>query len=226
MAGEDTSQPPPPPIASTEVPQMVSSVKLHILKKGEYILWTIKMDQYLAHTDYAIWELMLNGNSAVQMTKYEASNEVKLDNEDLDQIDQDDLDEIDLKWQVAMLSMRVECFNCHRRGHFARDCRTAKNSGNRSRDAGNVGYRGRDNGKRHVREDDEKALVVQDRLGYDSQFNEKEVLDVKEEEVTETVFDNCSSDEESSLANDRFKKGERYHAVPPSSQWELYASQI
>nr|GEW90275.1 uncharacterized mitochondrial protein AtMg00820-like [Tanacetum cinerariifolium] len=41
---------------------------------------------------------------------------------------------------------------------------------------------------------------------YDSQFNEKEVLDVKEEEVTQTVFDNRSSDEENSLANDMFKK--------------------
>nr|GFA71117.1 hypothetical protein [Tanacetum cinerariifolium] len=46
-------------------------------------------------------------------------------------------------------------------------------------------------------------------------FNEKEVLDVKEEEVTETVFDNRSSDENNSLANDRFKKTEGYHAVPP-----------
>nr|GEU96559.1 retrovirus-related Pol polyprotein from transposon TNT 1-94 [Tanacetum cinerariifolium] len=40
-------------------------------------------------------------------------------------------------------------------------------------------------------------------LGYDSQFNEKEMLDVKEEEVTETVFDNCSSDKDNSLAKDR-----------------------
>nr|GEU78207.1 hypothetical protein [Tanacetum cinerariifolium] len=52
VKGEDTSQPPPPPIASTEAPQMVSSVKLPILKKGEYILWTMKIEQYLAHTDY------------------------------------------------------------------------------------------------------------------------------------------------------------------------------
>nr|GEZ55435.1 hypothetical protein [Tanacetum cinerariifolium] len=56
---------------------------------------------------------------------------------------------------------------------------------------------------------------VKTSLGYDSQFNEKEVLDVKEEEVTETVFDNCLSDEENSLANDRFKKGEGFHVVPP-----------
>nr|GEW02212.1 xylulose kinase-1 [Tanacetum cinerariifolium] len=35
MAGEDTSQPPSPPIASTESPQMMSSVKLSILKKDK-----------------------------------------------------------------------------------------------------------------------------------------------------------------------------------------------
>nr|GEZ33377.1 uncharacterized mitochondrial protein AtMg00810-like [Tanacetum cinerariifolium] len=39
---------------------MVSSLKLPILKKGEYILWTMKMEQYLAHTDYALWEVILN----------------------------------------------------------------------------------------------------------------------------------------------------------------------
>nr|GEV78071.1 hypothetical protein [Tanacetum cinerariifolium] len=89
------------------------------------------------------------------------------------------------------------------------------NSGNGSRDARNDGYKGRDNGKRPAREEDEKALVVQDGLGYDSQFNEKELLDVREEEVTKTMFDNRSSDEENSLANDRFKKGEGYHAFPP-----------
>nr|GEU87909.1 hypothetical protein [Tanacetum cinerariifolium] len=403
LQAELKRQPPPPPIASTEASQMVSSVKLPILKKGEYILWTMKMEQYLAHTDYALWEVILNGNSAIQMTKDEAGNEVEvppvtaqqilartrerkakstllmaildehlarfhgiknaktlwaaiktifdgndeskkmqkimwllslrkapavhelnaaysvstatghssqaqgsssyvdelmflffanqssspqLDNEDLEQIDQDDLEEIDLKWQVAMLSMRVkrfykkterklvfngkepvgfdktkvECFKCHRRGEFSMDCRTTKNSRNRSGDARNAGYRGRDNGKMPAREEDEKALVVQDGLGYqygleslegqlrvyqqnefiyeekigvleydvkdksnllkytqkrakvktglgyDSQFNEKEVLDVNEEEMSETVFDNRSSNEQNSLANDRLKK--------------------
>ncbi|GJW66820.1 hypothetical protein Tco_0121244 [Tanacetum coccineum] len=36
------------------------------------------------------------------------SNSPQLDNEDLEQIDTDDLEEMDLKWQVAMLTMRVE----------------------------------------------------------------------------------------------------------------------
>nr|GEU82566.1 putative ribonuclease H-like domain-containing protein [Tanacetum cinerariifolium] len=63
--------------------------------------------------------------------------------------------------------------------------------------------------------DSQISAKVKIGLGYDSQFNEKEVLDIKEEEVTETVFDNRLSDEENSVANDRFKKGEGYHAVPP-----------
>ncbi|GKB35746.1 ribonuclease H-like domain-containing protein [Tanacetum coccineum] len=74
--------------------------------------------------------------------------ESELDNEDLQQIHLDDLEEIDLRWNIAMLTMRarrflkntgrkldmankeiigydkskVECFNCHKRGNFAREC--------------------------------------------------------------------------------------------------------
>nr|GEU97152.1 hypothetical protein [Tanacetum cinerariifolium] len=322
MEGEDTNQSSLPPIAPLEAPQIVSSVKLHILKKGEYILWTMKMEQYLAHTDYALWELILNGNDEIQMTKYESegldkgydrfqmllslleihgagvstedanqnflrslpsawsnislimrnkpgidnldiddlyknlkiyeadikgtswiilkltechssqtqgsssytdelmflffanqSSSLQLDNEDLEQIDQDNLEEIDLKWQEAMLSMRVKQFYKKTKRKLESN---GKEPGNKGRDARNLGYRGKDNGNRPAREEDKKALVVQDGLGYDSQFNENEVLNVKEEEVTETVFDNHSSDEVNSLANDRFKKGKGFHAAPPS----------
>ncbi|GKC38259.1 hypothetical protein Tco_1050643, partial [Tanacetum coccineum] len=38
------------------------------------------------------------------------SNSLQLDNEDLEQIDTNDLEEMDLKWQVAMLTMRVKRF--------------------------------------------------------------------------------------------------------------------
>ncbi|GJU20720.1 ribonuclease H-like domain-containing protein [Tanacetum coccineum] len=125
------------------------------------------------------------------------SNSPQLDDEDLEQIDHDDLEEMDLKWQVAMLSMRVkrfykktgrklifngkepvgfdktkvECFNCHRRGHFARECRAPRNQGNRNGDAG---YRSRDNTRRTVPVEtsdalvvQDNALIVQDGLGYD-----------------------------------------------------------
>ncbi|GJV83024.1 ribonuclease H-like domain-containing protein [Tanacetum coccineum] len=133
-----------------------------------------------------------------------SSNEVntanggpQLNDEDLEQIDHDDLEEMDLKWQVAMLSMRVkrfykktrrklifngkepvgfdktkvECFNCHRRGHFARECRATRNQGNRN---GDERYRSRDNTRRTVPVEtsdalvvQDNALIVQDGLGYD-----------------------------------------------------------
>nr|GEW82721.1 ribonuclease H-like domain-containing protein [Tanacetum cinerariifolium] len=63
--------------------------------------------------------------------------------------------------------------------------------------------------------DSQISAKVKTGLGYDRQFNEKEVLDIKDKEVTDTVLDNRSSDEENSVPNDRFKKGEGYHAVPP-----------
>nr|GEU85764.1 hypothetical protein [Tanacetum cinerariifolium] len=77
---------------------------------------------------------------------------VKLPASPLPNIDVDDLEEIDLRWQMAMLTMRarrflqktgrnlgangptsmgfdmskVECYNCHRKGHFAREYRSPK----------------------------------------------------------------------------------------------------
>ncbi|GJR58379.1 ribonuclease H-like domain-containing protein [Tanacetum coccineum] len=355
MFGEE----PATQIAPAESPQMVSTVKLPILKKGEYTHWSMRMEQYLTNTYYSLWQVILNGDGPIQVTTDEkvveteyqlrfhgikdaksmwaaiksrsggnveskkmqknvlkqqfenfsvsdtegldkaydrafylhheqctwnyknkdgiddldiddlynslkvfeadikgstgsslnsqnvaflstedtsSSNEVnttnsvsttsghnsqgqasslsytddlmfsffanqsnspQLDDEDLEQIDHDDLEEMDLKWQVAMLSMRVkrfykktgrklifngkepvgfdktkvECFNCHRRGHFARECRAPRNQGNRNGDAG---YRSRDNTRRTVPVEtsdalvvQDNALIVQDGLGYD-----------------------------------------------------------
>ncbi|GJZ37235.1 ribonuclease H-like domain-containing protein [Tanacetum coccineum] len=84
----------------------------------------------------------------------------QLDNKYLQQINPDDLEEMDLRWNIAMLTMRVrrflkntgrkldmankerigfdkskvECFNCHKRGHFARECRAPRNQDNRNKE--------------------------------------------------------------------------------------------
>ncbi|GJU29448.1 putative ribonuclease H-like domain-containing protein [Tanacetum coccineum] len=242
-------------------------------------------------------------------------NSPQLDDEDLEQIDHDDLEEMDLKWQVAMLFMRVKqfykktgrklifndkepigfdktkvgCFNFHRRGHFARECRAPRNQGNKN---GDTGYRSRDNTSRTVPVETSDALVVQDNalivqdglgydwsyiaqdeptefaimayisnssesdtkanleiiayqlglesveaqlvvhqkmklsmkkrfqlsskdktgLGYGNQLNEN---DSSGSELFNSVFDSRSSDGDDNQTNDRFKKDNRYHVVPP-----------
>ncbi|GJT64993.1 ribonuclease H-like domain-containing protein [Tanacetum coccineum] len=109
----------------------------------------------------------------------------QLDHEDLEQIDEYDLEEMDLKWQVAMISMRmkkfykktgrklqfdakepvgfdktkVECYNCHKTGHFARECRIKGTQDNRRRDAWNSGNK---DGSRTGQKEDSKALVTID----------------------------------------------------------------
>ncbi|GKE55551.1 hypothetical protein Tco_1494736 [Tanacetum coccineum] len=61
MAGSEDDIPPPPPPSQTptqQTPHTVSTIKLAILKKGEYDIWAMKMEYYLAHTDYHIWKVL------------------------------------------------------------------------------------------------------------------------------------------------------------------------
>ncbi|GJU98584.1 hypothetical protein Tco_1327855 [Tanacetum coccineum] len=49
--------------SQSETSQMVSALKLPILKTGKYDLWRMKMEQYLTFTDHALWEVIVNGDS-------------------------------------------------------------------------------------------------------------------------------------------------------------------
>nr|GEV53639.1 hypothetical protein [Tanacetum cinerariifolium] len=264
----------PIPLQTSQLPYTVLSIKLPILKNREYDIWAMKMEHYLCHTDYPIWQVIQNGNGLVSVTtdtnsmikvlppktteevmarererkakttllmalpedhlaKYhkmanekEITNNVstaysvsspfisksqkegsasytdevihsffanqssapQLDCNDLEQINDDDLEEMDLKWQVAMISMRikkfykrtgrklqfdtrdtvgfkktkVECFNCHKIRHFARDYRAKWNQDSRRRDGGYNANKARDNCRRPASQDDSKALVTID----------------------------------------------------------------
>ncbi|GJY47361.1 putative ribonuclease H-like domain-containing protein [Tanacetum coccineum] len=61
MTGSDDENTPPPP-PTQQAPHTVSTIKLPILKKGEYDIWAMKMKHYLSHTDYPIWEVIQKGN--------------------------------------------------------------------------------------------------------------------------------------------------------------------
>ncbi|GJR75281.1 ribonuclease H-like domain-containing protein [Tanacetum coccineum] len=119
----------------------------------------------------------------------------QLDHEDLEQLDEFDLEEMDLKWQVAMISMRmkkfykktgrklqfdakepvgfdktkVECYNCHKTGHFARECRSKGNQDSRRRDAWNTGNKDKDNRRRSEDEQENYALMAYSGLGSDTE---------------------------------------------------------
>ncbi|GJT87021.1 putative ribonuclease H-like domain-containing protein [Tanacetum coccineum] len=88
-------------------------------------------------------------------------NSPQLVHEDLQQIHPDDIEEMDLRWKMAMLTMRarrflkntrrkltingnetigfdkskVECYNCHKRGQFSRECRAPKNQDNKKKES-------------------------------------------------------------------------------------------
>ncbi|GJR43391.1 ribonuclease H-like domain-containing protein [Tanacetum coccineum] len=88
-------------------------------------------------------------------------NNPQLTNEGLQQLYPDDLEEMDLRWQMAMLTMRerrflmnirrkvtingnetirfdkskVKCYNCHKRGCFSRECRVLRNQDNRNKES-------------------------------------------------------------------------------------------
>ncbi|GKA90139.1 hypothetical protein Tco_0811951, partial [Tanacetum coccineum] len=310
MVGEDEfhddNPPPPPPVTPTQqAPHTLSTIKLPILKKGEYDIWAMKMEHYLKHTDYPIWELererkvrttllmaipedhlakfykmtdakemweaiksRFGGNDeSKKMQKYilkqqfesfsvsnleglhkgydrfqsllsqleihgagvstedanqkflrffesdikgstasssstqnvafvssESTNNAndvstaygvstssghnsqkegsssyidelkysffanqssgpQLDHEDLEQVDEFDLEEMDLKWQVAMISMRLK--------------KSKGNQESRRRDAGNTEYKAKDNGRRLGKQEEPKALVTLDGEGVD-----------------------------------------------------------
>ncbi|GJS02229.1 hypothetical protein Tco_0318737 [Tanacetum coccineum] len=141
---------------------------------------------------------------------------------DLEQLDEFDLEEMDLKWQVAMISMRmkkfykktgrklqfdakepvgfdktkVECYNCHKIGYFAREYKTKGNQDSKRRDAWNSRNKDR---RRSGKQEDSKALVTIDGEGVDWTSHSEE----EEEDYALMACNSSGSDTEEKI---RFMK--------------------
>ncbi|GJY29378.1 ribonuclease H-like domain-containing protein [Tanacetum coccineum] len=252
----------------------ITAMKIPIIKKGEYDIWSMRMRQCISHTNHNPWDIIVNGDLqeetapageqsgppapktakqlaaktylgkslrailllAIPLEILEVNNAggnsfsstVSFTQGADDVIDQDDLEELDIRWQVAMLTVRVqrfiqktrrnldfkgkqpvtfdkskvECYNYHRKGHFAKECKSGRNIG--------------------------KDLMVIMAIRMPKQMNpssqawiwhiiglEMSNKSETDSEISMSVFKVRSSDEEITPANDRFSKADGYHAVPP-----------
>nr|GEV68663.1 retrovirus-related Pol polyprotein from transposon TNT 1-94 [Tanacetum cinerariifolium] len=118
----------------------------------DYLLWEVILNGDSPAPIRVVDGVLQPGASTT--AEQSQSSSPQLDDDDLKQINANDLEEMDLKWQMAMLRVRatrflqrigrnlranrhtsmgfdmskVECYNCHRKGHFTRECRSPKYS--------------------------------------------------------------------------------------------------
>nr|GFA69244.1 hypothetical protein [Tanacetum cinerariifolium] len=90
---------------------VVSATKLPILNPNEFNLWKMRIEQYFLMTDYSLWEMaMLTMRARIFLQKTRRNlgdNRVTTMGFDMS---------------------KVECYNCHRKGHFAQECRSPKDT--------------------------------------------------------------------------------------------------
>ncbi|GKB02550.1 putative ribonuclease H-like domain-containing protein [Tanacetum coccineum] len=109
--------------------------------------------------------------------------------------------QFDAKEAVGFDKTKVECYNCHKTGHFARECRFKGTQDNRRRDAWNSGNK---DGSRTGQKEDSKALVTVDGEGVDwTNHSEDEdyALMACNSSDSETEVFSCSNKCKESYAN-------------------------
>ncbi|GJS30151.1 ribonuclease H-like domain, reverse transcriptase, RNA-dependent DNA polymerase [Tanacetum coccineum] len=83
--------------------------------------------------------------------------------QDLEQIHEDDLEAMYLKWQLSLLS--VECYNCHKLGHFTRECIARRSKEGQ--------FKNQDNTRKQGNNEDtsSKAMLAIDGVDFDWRYS-------------------------------------------------------
>nr|GEW93437.1 ribonuclease H-like domain-containing protein [Tanacetum cinerariifolium] len=237
---------------------IVFAAKLSILNPNEFDLWKTRIEQYFLMSDYSLWEVILNEDSPVptivvdgvvqpvshrQPTKnlaFVSSSNTDSTTDSVSaatsvsaiyakmHIDVDDLEEIDLRWQMAMLTIRarrflqktgrnlgdnrvtsmgfdmskVKCYNYHRKGHFARECRSPKDS--RRSGCYDWSYQAKEEPANFA-----LMAITSSSSSLDNETNEKHSLGYF------SLESDCETLSPSSLS-DRSQPSGGYYVVPPS----------
>nr|GEY46823.1 hypothetical protein [Tanacetum cinerariifolium] len=144
--------------SQSETTQTVSTLKLLVLKTREYDLWSMRMEQYITFTDHALWEVIVNGDPVSLVAssstgvegpippktaeqKLARKNKLKAKSTLMLAIPGEHLLKFhackDAKSLLETIKNRtkVECYNCHKRGHFAREYKALRNQRNKNKDA-------------------------------------------------------------------------------------------
>nr|GEU57547.1 hypothetical protein [Tanacetum cinerariifolium] len=213
--------------------QVVAVAKLLVLSLNKFKLWKLRIKHYFLMTNYALWEVILNGDTppitrsingvereyppTITEEKLARKNELKargtllmaLPNEHqlkfnsykntkslMESIEKRFRDNKESKKKtgrnlgvkgtatIGFNRTKVECYNCHRRGHFTMECRAPKHQDNRNREA------------------PRRTVPVEER-------HTNFAL------MAYTSLSSSSSSNSDTEVNDKYKPGEGYHAVPP-----------
>ncbi|GJY85251.1 ribonuclease H-like domain-containing protein [Tanacetum coccineum] len=108
--------------------------------------------------------------------------------------------QFDAKEPVGFDKTKVECYNCHKTGHFARECRTKED--NRRRDGWNSGNK---DGNRTGKKEESKALVTVDGESVDwtthSEDDENFAFMASNSSGSDTQVNSCSNECKESYTN-------------------------
>ncbi|GKA87655.1 hypothetical protein Tco_0809419 [Tanacetum coccineum] len=221
----DDNPPLPPPVTPTQqAPHTLSTIKLPILKKG--------VSPEDTNQSFLVFESDVKGftasSSSTQNVAFVSSKSTSSTND----VDELDLEEMDLKWQVAMISMRLKKFykNTGRKLQFdaKKPVGFDKTKGNgRKLNLVTIDGDGVDWTVHAEDEQENFALMAYSNSGSNSEMSAKDKSGLRygdqihegvlsyENEVLESVFDSRSSDVEDSPVYDRFAKVEECMSSPP-----------